>query len=170
VALFWFAFSLPFGGLNLLLTRTFFSLQRPWIPTVLALMNMVVDVIVSVVLYKPLGIAGLVIGTAIANAFMTWLQLERLRVGFDGRLEGAQTLMITGRILVASAVMAAAAWLAWAIVDSAAGRSTIGQLLSVGIGCSVGALVYTRLVLAMRIPEARQIEALIRGRLGRAAR
>ena len=33
IALFWFAFSLPFGGLNLLLTRTFFAVQRPWIPT-----------------------------------------------------------------------------------------------------------------------------------------
>ncbi len=31
MALFWFAFSLPFGGLNLLLTRTFFALKRPWI-------------------------------------------------------------------------------------------------------------------------------------------
>ena len=35
-ALFWFSFSLPFAGVNLLLTRTFFSLQRPWIPTALA--------------------------------------------------------------------------------------------------------------------------------------
>ena len=32
-ALFWFAFSLPFAASNLLLTRTFFSLQRPWMPT-----------------------------------------------------------------------------------------------------------------------------------------
>ena len=32
LALFWFSFSLPFAGVNLLLTRTFFSLQRPWIP------------------------------------------------------------------------------------------------------------------------------------------
>ena len=32
-ALFWFAFSLPTNGLFLLLTRTFFSLQRPWMPT-----------------------------------------------------------------------------------------------------------------------------------------
>ena len=30
-ALFWFAFSLPFNGLFLMLTRTFFSLQRPWV-------------------------------------------------------------------------------------------------------------------------------------------
>ena len=85
IALFWFAFSLPFGGVNLLLTRAFFALKRPWIPTRLAALNMIVDVIVSVVLYKPLGIAGLVIGTAVANAVMTWLQLHRLRVGFNGR-------------------------------------------------------------------------------------
>ena len=59
IALFWFAFSLPFGGLNLLLTRAFFALQRPWIPTRLAALNIVVDIICRVALYKPLGIAGL---------------------------------------------------------------------------------------------------------------
>ncbi len=32
-ALFWFAFSLPTNGLYLLQTRTFFSLQRPWMAT-----------------------------------------------------------------------------------------------------------------------------------------
>ena len=42
-ALFWFSFSLPFAGVNLLLTRTFFSLQRPWIPTALAAGNLVVN-------------------------------------------------------------------------------------------------------------------------------
>ena len=35
-ALFWFSFSLPFSGVNLLLTRTFFSLQQPWITTGIA--------------------------------------------------------------------------------------------------------------------------------------
>ena len=35
-ALFWFAFSLPTNGLYLLQTRTFFSLQRPWMATGLA--------------------------------------------------------------------------------------------------------------------------------------
>src|SRR3712207_8667248 len=32
-ALFWFSFSLPFSGVNLLLTRTFFRLQKPGRPT-----------------------------------------------------------------------------------------------------------------------------------------
>ncbi len=105
IALFWFAFSLPFGGLNLLLTRTFFAVQRPWIPTGLAALNMIVDIVVSLSLYKPLGIAGLIIGTVAANVVMTALQVRRLRIGFNGRLEGAQTTMITARILLASALL-----------------------------------------------------------------
>jgi putative peptidoglycan lipid II flippase len=168
IALFWFAFSLPFAGLNLLLTRTFFAVQRPWIPTRLAALNMVVDIIVSIALYKPLGIAGLVIGTAAANAVMTALQLQRLRTGFNGRLEGGQTLMITIRILVASALMAALAYGVWKLLDSLLGRSLPAQIVSVGLGIALGVALYARTVLAMRIPEARQIEGLVLSRLGRA--
>ncbi len=40
-ALFWFAFSLPTNGLYLLQTRTFFSLQRPWQATALAVIDLV---------------------------------------------------------------------------------------------------------------------------------
>jgi putative peptidoglycan lipid II flippase len=166
VALFWFAFSLPFAGLNLLLTRTFFAVQRPWIPTRLAAVNMVVDIIVSIALYKPLGIAGLVIGTAAANAVMTALQLQRLRTGFNGRLEGAQTLMITIRIMVASALMAALAYGVWKLLDSLLGRSLPAQIVSVGLGIGLGVALYARTVLAMRIPEAHQIEGLVLDRLG----
>jgi putative peptidoglycan lipid II flippase len=170
IALFWFAFSLPFGGLNLLLTRTFFAVQRPWIPTRLAALNMVVDVIVSVALYKPLGIAGLVIGTAAANAVMTALQLRRLRTGFNGRIEGTQTLMITVRIVVASALLALVSWALWKGLESALGTSLPAQLVSVGAAIALGLVVYAKAVLTMRVPEARQIEALVLGRLrGRAA-
>ncbi len=167
IALFWFAFSLPFGGINLLLTRTFFAVQRPWIPTGLAALNMIVDVIVSVALYKPLGIAGLVIGTASANAVMTALQLRRLRAGFNDRIEGGQTLMITVRILVASALLGAVAWGLWKGLDAALGRSLPAQLIAVGAAIGAAIFVYAKAVLTMRIPEARQIEALVRGRLRR---
>jgi putative peptidoglycan lipid II flippase len=165
IALFWFAWSLPFGGLNLLLTRTFFALQRPWIPTKLAAINMIVDIVLSVALYKPLGIAGLVIGTAVANIVMTYLQLRRLQLGFNGRLEGAQTWMITARITVASVFTAAIARGVWALAHSVLGDSLIGQLISVGLAVVLAGVFYARAVLVMRIPEARQIESLVLGRL-----
>jgi putative peptidoglycan lipid II flippase len=167
IALFWFAFSLPFGGLNLLLTRTFFAVQRPWIPTRLAAINIAVDVIVSIALYKPLGIAGLIIGTVAANAVMTALQLQRLRRGFDGRLEGGQTTMITARIALASALLAAVSWAVWRLLDSLLGVSLPAQLASVGAAAAAGLLVYARAVLAMRVPEAHQVSRLIRAQLDR---
>ena len=82
--------------------------------------------IVSVALYKPLGIAGLVIGTAAANIVMTALQLRRLRIGLNGRLEGGQTLMITVRIIVATILMAALARGVWVALDRPA-RSLAGR-------------------------------------------
>jgi len=168
IALFWFAFSLPFGGLNLLLTRTFFAVQKPWIPTSLAALNIVVDIILSVGLYKPLGIAGLIIGTVVANAVMTALQLYRLRIGFNGRLEGAQTTMITARIAVASALLAGVSWVVWKLLDRALGGSLPAEIVSVGGAGAAGLLVYVRAVLIMRIPEAHQVSRMIRAQLGRA--
>ena len=167
IALFWFAFSLPFGGLNLLLTRTFFAVQRPWIPTRLAATNIVVDIVVSIALYKPLGIAGLIIGTISANVVMTGLQFHRLRIGLNGRLEGAQTTMITARILIASALLAGVSWVVWKLLDEALGGSLPAEIVSVGAAAVVGLFVYVRAVLAMRIPEAHQVGNLIRARLGR---
>ena len=167
-ALLWFSFSLPFAGVNLLLTRTFFALQRPWIPTKLAALNMVVDAIVSIALYKPLGIAGLIIGTAAANMVMTVLQLYRLRIGFNGRLEGAQTLMITFRIMVATVLMAALARGVWVGLDRLLGESLVAQIISVGSALAVGSVFYGKAMLTMRVPEARQIQGLVRQRLGRA--
>jgi putative peptidoglycan lipid II flippase len=169
-ALLWFAVSLPFAGINLLLTRTFFALRRPWIPTKLAGINMIVDVILSVGLYRPLGIAGLVIGTAVANIVMAALQLRRMRIGLNGRLDGRRTLMITVRIALASALTAGIARGVWAGLNAALGHSTIAQLVSVAVAVILAGAFYLRAVLAMRVPEARQIEQLLRGRLGALAR
>jgi len=164
-ALFWFAFSLPFAGVNLLLSRTFFALQRPWIPTKLAAINVVVDIIVSVALYKPLGIAGLVLGTVAANIVMTGLQLRRLRIGFNGRLELGQTTMVTARICVAAALSTALGYFLWKGLEALLGVSLPAQIVSLGIGFAAAGVLYARLVLLMRVPEARQVQQLIMSRL-----
>ena len=163
-ALFWFAFSLPFAGINLLLSRTFFALQRPWIPTKLAAINVVVDIIVSAALYKPLGIAGPVIGTVVANMVMTGLQLRRLRIGFNGRLELGQTTMITVRILLATAIITPVGYFIWKGLESVLGLSLVAEIISVGLGLGIAGVLYGWLVLQMRVPEARQIEQLVMSR------
>jgi putative peptidoglycan lipid II flippase len=167
-ALFWFAFSMPFSGANLLLTRTFFSLQRPWEPTALAGLALVINAAVSLALYKPLGIAGVVIGTAVASAAMTLGQAYRLRLELHG-FEIGRTLRGVAAMLAASALLGAVAYFAWKGLDSALGRSLPAQVVSVIAALAVSSALYGVLVYAMRIPEARQIIALVLRRLGRTA-
>jgi putative peptidoglycan lipid II flippase len=164
-ALFWFSFSLPFSGVNLLLTRTFFSLQRPWITTGIAALNLGVNVAVSVALYKPFGIPGIVVGTAASSAAMTFAQMHFLRRELHGRLEGRQTAVDVAKMLVAAALLAAVSYGVWKVLDEALGRGLLGQIVSVGGGLMVGAVAYGLAVHLMRIPEARQIERLLVGRL-----
>jgi putative peptidoglycan lipid II flippase len=167
LALFWFSFSLPFAGANLLLTRTFFSIQRPWLPTGLAAGNLIVNAAVSLALYKPFGIAGLVIGTAVASLGMMLSQAWVLRRELHRPDEDRRTLEAFVRIAAVSAVAGGVSWLVWRGLDEVVGRSTRGQIVSVGGGLVAGTVLYVFAVLALRIKEAEQIRGLIAGRLRR---
>jgi putative peptidoglycan lipid II flippase len=160
-ALFWFAFSLPFNGLFLLMTRTFFSLQRPWIPTAIAVINLVVTALGSLLLYKPFGIGGIVAATAIATSASVFAQGLILRRELHGLEIGS---LIDGaiRVTAGAAVLAGVAYLVWSGLDGAVGTGTIGQIIAVGGGLTAGALAYLAVVLALRVPEARQLLRVIR--------
>jgi putative peptidoglycan lipid II flippase len=166
-ALFWFSFSLPFAGVNLLLTRTFFSLQRPWLPTALGAATLVVNLVVALALVGPYGIGGIVVATAVASATMTVGQAYYLRRELGGRLEGAETLRALGRMLLAAAVLAAVAYLLWLGLDKALGRSLPAQIVSVGGGLVAGIAAYIAVVVALRVPEAQQIRELVAARVRR---
>jgi putative peptidoglycan lipid II flippase len=166
-ALFWFSFSLPFSGITLLLTRSFFSLQQPWLPTQLALWSLAVNAAVSLALYEPLGIGGIVIGTAASNVVLTLLEARRLRHELGG-LEVARTLRAGASMLVAAALLGGVAYGAWYGLDELLGRSLPAQLVAVGVALALGGLAYAAVVLRSGLPEARQILELFTRRLGRA--
>ncbi|MSO40901.1 MAG: murein biosynthesis integral membrane protein MurJ [Solirubrobacterales bacterium] len=163
-ALFWFAFSLPFNGLFLLLTRTFFSLQRPWIPTAISGLNLALTAIAALLLYKPFGIAGIVAGTAVATASSVVAQAAVLRRHLGG-LQITRLASTSLRITVASAVMAGISYLVWFGLHDALGEGLAGQLLSLGVALTVAVAVYAGAVIALRVPEADQIRRLINDRL-----
>jgi len=163
-ALFWFSFSLPFNGLNLLLTRTFFSLQKPWLPTAISVAGLAANLVVSLALYRPFGIAGIVVGTAASSAATTVLLARLARRELDG-LEGRETIAAAIATLSAAAVLGAITWLVWAALDAVFGRSLVGQMIAVGGGLTVGALAYARAVLWLQITEAQQVVRLVARRV-----
>jgi putative peptidoglycan lipid II flippase len=159
-ALFWFAFSLPTNGLFLLLTRTFFSLQRPWIPTAIAAVNLAITALAALALYH-LGVGGIVAATAIATAVTVVAQcaiLRRLLGGLElGRLADAGL-----RIALASAALAAVSYGCWEILDDALGRGLGGQIASLGTALALGGIVYVGAARLLRIAELDQVMRLVR--------
>ena len=165
-ALVWWAVTLPFEGMTLLYSRTFFSLQRTWITIVFALINLGLNAAVAAALHGPFGISGVVLGTVAGTAAMTFSQMYVLRRDIGG-IEGRATASAVGRMLVAGAALAGSAWLVWRLLDSALGRSLVAQIISLGSGIAVGLAVYAAGVLLLKVPEAGQIQRLVKGRLRR---
>jgi putative peptidoglycan lipid II flippase len=165
IALFWFAFSLPTNGVYLLQTRTFFSLQKPWQATGLAVIDLVVSALAAAALYKPFGIGGIVAGTGIGTSAAVFAQAFILRRKFGG-LELGRLLSTTIRISIASAVLAAVGWVVWDVLDSALGRSTPAQIISLGSGLILGGVAYLVAARMLRIAELEQIMRLLRRRRG----
>ena len=165
-AMFWWAFSLPAQGASLLLTRTFFALQRPWITTALSVASMALNVAVSLALYKPFGISGIVIGTVVGTLGLASLQAYLVRRDTNG-LEGARMVAALTRIAAAATLMGFVLYGVWWVADDVLGRALWAQILAVGGAVVAGAGAYGAAIWALRVPEARQIAALLGGRLRR---
>ena len=165
-AMLWWAVSLPFQGISLLYSRTYFSLQKPWTTTALAGVNLVVNAAVAAALYKPFDVAGIVIGTVIGTVGMTIAQGYLLRPDLGG-VEGRETLETGGYMLVAAAAMGMVSWATWAVLDDVLGRALVAQAVAVGVAITAGLALYAALVRAMELDEARQIQRLFAGRLRR---
>ena len=165
-ALFYFAFSLPFAGVNLLLIRTFFSLQRPWVPTAIALANLFLNAGLDAILYDPMGVGGIVLATAIVSLITAVALAAVLRPDLGG-LDGRHTLDATVRILVASALLAGTALAVKLGLDGIVSDDFAGQLLViVGAGCA-GLAAYVAAVFALGVGEAHQIRTLVRDQVAR---
>jgi putative peptidoglycan lipid II flippase len=164
-AMFWWSISLPFQGVSLLFSRTFFSLQRPWATTALAGLNLCVNAVLAAALYGPFGIAGIVLGTVIGTVTMCVSQGLMLRRDLGG-IEGRKTLTAAAKMLAAGALLGVVAYLVWDGLDAALGRDLIAQITSVGFALVAGFTVYGAAVWAMRIPEALQIKRLLMSRGG----
>ncbi len=164
-ALFWFAFSLPTNGLYLLQTRTFFSLQKPWQATALAVIDLVVSALAALALYKPFGVGGIVAGTGIGTTVAVVAQAVILRRRFGG-LELRRLCSTAARITAAAAALAGVSWIVWDVLDEALGRGLGGQIISLGSGLAAGLAVYLAVAKLLRVAELEQMSRLLlrRGR------
>jgi putative peptidoglycan lipid II flippase len=160
-----FSAGLFFNGIMLLMNRAFFSLQSNWIPTGVALGNLGLNAALDAVFYR-FGTWGIPLATSVVNLVGSTVLVALMRRRL-GRIDLGETADSVGRIAVASAVLAAAAFATWYGLDQALGRTFAGQLASIATALVLGTLVYLVVCRALRVRELSALLAL-RGRLKRA--
>ncbi len=68
------------------------------------------------------------------------------------------------RVVVASAVVAAVAYVVWEPLDSSLGRSFPGQLVSLGVALAAAIAVYLGMCRLLRVEELGVLRGLLRNR------
>ncbi len=150
-----FSAGLVFNGAMLMLNRGFFSLQENWIPTVVALANLGLNIVLDTVFYR-VGAWGIPLATAVVNMFGTAALLVLMRRRIGG-IEGRQTFSVVVRVAIASSAVAAVAYFVWEPLDSALGRSLPAQTISLSAALLAATAVY---LLACRLLRVRELDAL----------
>ena len=163
-ALVYFAIGLAFNGASLLVIRAFFSMQLPWLPTKIAGLGVLLNVVLDAILYRPLGTGGIPLATSISS-IVTFLVLLWFLERQLGGLHRAWVIDGFVRSALASVVSVLLGWCVWTVLDDLLGRGTAAQIVSVG-GSMLAALV--AYLAAAQALEMRELTTL--GRLWRPLR
>jgi len=153
-----FSLGLAFNGAMLMLNRSFFSLQSPWVPTAVALLNLGLNAIFDWAFYR-FGTWGIPLATSVVNIAGTvaLIQFLRLRIG---RVELTETIHSTARVLVASAALAVVAHEVWAALDSLLGRSIGAQIVSLVGASAAGLGTYVGVCLLLGVRELNPLHSM----------
>lgn len=155
-----FSLGLTFNGTMLMLNRSFFSLQSAWVPTMVALGNLVLNAVLAAILYR-VGVWGIPLATSLVNIAGTLALLAVLRRRL-GTMDGRAIVSSYARIGLASVAAAAAAFGVWYGLDEALGRSLGAQIVSVGAGLLSGAAVFLLVAAVIRVRELQTLLSLRR--------
>ena len=156
-----FSLGLTFNGWMLLLSRAFYSLQRNWIPTGVALGTVALNAALDAVFYR-LGIWGIPLATSVVNVVGVGLLLVFMRRD-PGLAAPRQVVASLFRILLASAAAGAAGFGVWAGLDALLGRELWAQIVTLAAGLGVAALVYLGAARLFGVRELDALRALRRG-------
>lgn len=160
-ALFFFALGLAFNGASLLVIRAFFSMQKPWVPTKVAALGVVINVVLDAVFYIPMGTGGIPLATSIASAVTFYVLLVMLSRELGG-LHEAWLWDGVLRSAVGAAVAGLLAWCTWRVLHDALGVSTLAQIVSVGMALAASGIAYAAAARAFELDELSELARLAR--------
>jgi putative peptidoglycan lipid II flippase len=154
------AAGLPFFSAYLLLMRAYQAMQDTRRVFYLYLLENAVNVALALALYPSMGVRGLALAFTLAYVAGTAAALVAMRRRTSG-IDGAALVSTGGRVLIASAAMAAVTLLCAHVVGAPSG---IGLALRVTIGVAAGVTVYLAVARVLGVDELAALLRIGRGK------
>jgi putative peptidoglycan lipid II flippase len=147
------------------LAPAFYALGTPRVPLVASASAVATNLLFILLLHRTLGFHAIALGTALGSIVNCVVLAVTLETRMGGFLRGLLTSAVA-RMVAATALMTAPAWLAARALEGWLGTTGLLAQLATGLGPVVlGGLVYVLAALGLRIPEARDLWAAVRRRL-----
>jgi len=156
-----FTLGMAFANVNVMFNRGFQSLQRPWLPLYVGLVNLGLNALLDWALYGPLGARGIVLSTSIVSAFNFVALLVFMRRQID-YVDGRRMLVSLGKILVCSAALAVVSFALWHGLRSFADGGLPALIVVVVAVFGAGGLVYLGAARLLRVEELSVVDLLLR--------
>jgi putative peptidoglycan lipid II flippase len=155
-----YLFGLPFAAVDQMLVFASYARKDTWRPALVGVVSIVIYSITAVALLQPLGLLSLMVADSLKHvvhtALMIWILHRQI-----GSMAGHGITAALVKSLIAAALVGLAAFGAATLVSGAIGIETAtGKLLVVLAGGAAGVLVYTILVFALNISDAKSLRAV----------
>ncbi len=158
-----FTLGMLFANANIMFNRGFQSLQRPWLPLYVGLVNLALNALLDWALYRPLGARGIVLSTSLVSAFnfvaLVWLLRRQI-----GRVDGRRIAGAAARMAVGTAGLALVSYGLWRALQGFADGGLAQLLLTVVIVFAAGGLVYLAVARLLHVEELGVVRTLLRRR------
>lgn len=147
-------------GVRDVITRVFYSLSDTKTPMINASIALIMNIILNLILIKPLGYKGLAISTSIASIVTVLLLFKSLkkRTGYFG---GDKILKTGIKSLISSLIMGMCTIFAYKNMYLILGAGMINELISLAISVIVSVLVYFILITVLKVEEMKLVLDLV---------
>ncbi len=144
-----------------IVAATFFAMQDTRTPVKMAAISIITNIILGVVLMKPLAHGGLALATSLASMLNLGLLIVALKTKL-GSLGWRRIALSVCRTLSCSIAMGVAVWLAGRVIVPVENVTLAGLLGGVAGTVTIGICIYVGLSYVLKSPELRIVLAEVR--------
>lgn len=153
IALFYYSLGMTASGLRIVLSKIFYSLRDTKTPMLNGFMAIIVNIILNLILIKPLGHGGLALATSISSIMGTMLLFLSLKAK-QHFFSGKRISILIIKAGISSLFMAIGVKAAYSLFSQALGSGFFKEILSLFSCILLGGFIYFTSITFMKVEEA----------------